>query len=246
MSELTKWTRRTNSPSFRKVTPRESGSPSPQPRKHQAKSKYIPPTPPNKPENIPRRIRKKDLLPSNPTAPVPQQFGEIVKKSASIILKTISISYPDLKKTMSKNYDHFYSDFSNWLATEGFKYTRKRNEPLPSLNILQAKHQKSAEKLSALMQEARVWSKADPGDFSFVFLGRQDEPFGYIERPLVCLVKIRDFIKEVDLLSIYYQVVFSRVSDVQNQSEDVSLRFRNDLAINYSRQVQIARLIYAD
>jgi hypothetical protein len=109
----------------------------------------------------PGRIMKSSIRPSDPNAPVMNQFSETVKRSASYLLKTIGTTKPELRPALNRAFATFIRSFNRWMAVAGSNSQRKLNEPPPSLSHLEHTLSESTELLAALRGEVRIWARGD-------------------------------------------------------------------------------------
>ena len=147
-----KWNRRTPQ-SKRKITPRSiSLSSSTTVGKKNPFRNYSPKK---------QSLKKNDFLPKDPNAPIIRQLSEVVKKSASYILKSIGISQKELRPFLENAYRTFFVSFDKWMKETKMSF-RKANEKEPYLNLLKARLEESEGKMIPLMNESRKWKKVKP------------------------------------------------------------------------------------
>jgi hypothetical protein len=109
----------------------------------------------------PVKIKKSDIRPPDPTAPVITQFSETVKRAASYLLKSIGTNRPELKPALNRAFSGFFHSFDKWMLSAGRVSQRKINEPAPSLGLLERSLKECSESLMLLRDEVRTWTHAD-------------------------------------------------------------------------------------
>ena len=225
-----KWNRRTPQ-SKRKITPRSiSLSSSTTVGKKNPFRNYSPKK---------QSLKKNDFLPKDPNASIIRQLSEVVKKSASYILKSIGISQKELRPFLENAYRTFFVSFDKWMKETKMSF-RKANEKEPYLNLLKARLEESEGKMIPLMNESRKWKKVKPKTIQVnIPVLKELEKIDYKSDPDQYSETIDDIINYLDEISIFNQNKKAKLCEIRDICEQIGEELRTTIEVNFQKQLNL-------
>lgn len=102
------------------------------------------------------KIKKKELLPPDPTAPVFIQFHKVVVRASSIILRAIGTNRRDLKPLVNDAFDMFFKDFDNWWTNKQ-RVSQRKDTTNVDIGILKNQLNECNQNIRPLRDQCYLW-----------------------------------------------------------------------------------------
>ncbi|OHS95949.1 hypothetical protein TRFO_37920 [Tritrichomonas foetus] len=196
----------------------------------------------------PFRVKKSELAPIDPSAPVFLQFGKIVKSGSMLLLKSIGQNKKELRESINDAYDEFFKQFDSWWRSSYRVSLRKVSEPIPPKGLLKNNYTICQDRIEPLRKQKVIWSKAndeieteipDPPIMQDYNINAQNE-----DDNDDIMDDIKKLITALDNLSIDTQQKKLDKTSVEETVDQVRDLIQNDIKIDNNRQKMLMTRLF--